>query len=113
MNKTDLVKTESLHAVEKLIRKINPYTKIIKTSHCSAPLKEILNLIAISLERVLEVEPDFLDSDHDHKYDDDVTSVSYIAEHPLNLEKFQQWFGELLRTCRQDILHSKTRNYLI
>ena len=107
LNKTDLVKTESLHAVEERIRKINPYAKIIRTSHCSAPLQEILSLDAFSLERVLEVEPDFLDSDHDHEHDDDVTSVSYISEHPLDLEKFQQWFGELLRTRGQDILRSK------
>ena len=107
LNKTDLVKTESLHAVEERIRKINPYAKIIRTSHCSAPLQEILSLDAFSLERVLEVEPDFLDSDHDHEHDDEVTSVSYVSEHPLDLEKFQQWFGELLRTRGQDILRSK------
>ena len=35
------------------------------------PLEEILGLNAFSLDRVLEVEPDFLDSDHDHEHDDD------------------------------------------
>ena len=55
----------------------------------------------------MEVEPDFLDSDHDHEHDDDVTSVSYISEQPLDLEKFQTWFGNLLQTYGQDILRSK------
>ena len=55
----------------------------------------------------MEVEPDFLDSDHDHEHDDDVTSVSYISEEPLDLEKFQAWFGKLLQTHGQDILRSK------
>ena len=107
LNKTDLVETSGLESVEKRIRKINPYAKIIKTAHCTAPLKEVLGLDAFSLERILEVEPDFLDSDHDHEHDDDVTSVSYISEEPLDLEKFQAWFGNLLQTHGQDILRSK------
>ena len=107
LNKTDLVETSGLESVEKRIRKINPYAKIIKTAHCTAPLTEVLGLDAFSLERILEVEPDFLDSDHDHEHDDDVTSVSYTSEEPLDLEKFQAWFGKLLQTHGQDILRSK------
>ena len=67
----------------------------------------MLGLDAFSLDRILEVEPDFLDSDHDHEHDDDVTSVSFTSETPLDLDKFQNWFGELLRTQGQDILRSK------
>jgi len=89
------------------IRKINPFAKIIKTTKCGAPLKEILNLDAFSLKRILEVEPDFLESDHDHEHDDDVTSLSFVSDTPLDMEKFQNWFGNLLRTKGQDILRSK------
>ena len=66
-----------------------------------------MGLDAFSWGRSLEGEPDFLDSDHDHEHDDDVTSVSYISEEPLDLEKFQAWFGKLLQTHGQDILRSK------
>ena len=78
LNKIDLVKDEDIDVVTKRIRKINPFAKIIKTTKCGAPLKEILNLDAFSLKRILEVEPDFLDSDHDHEHDDDITSLSLI-----------------------------------
>ena len=107
LNKTDLVEASETNEVENRIRKINPFAKIIKTKHCSAPLDEVLGLDAFSLDRILEVEPDFLDSDHDHEHDDDVTSVSFTSETPLDLDKFQNWFGELLRTQGQDILRSK------
>ena len=107
LNKTDLVDVNSLEGVETRIRKINPYTKIIRTAHCEAPLENILGLDAFSLDRVLEVEPDFLDSDHDHEHDDDVTSVSFVSDTPLDLDKFEIWFGNLLRTHGQDILRSK------
>ena len=107
LNKIDLVDDDSLESVKKRIRKINPYTKIIKTKHCSAPLDEVLGLNAFSLNRVLEVEPDFLESDHDHDHDDDITSLSFVSDTPLDLEKFQDWFGNLLQTKGQDILRSK------
>lgn len=107
LNKTDLVEAEGLERVEARIRKINPYAKIIRTAHCAAPLDEIVGLNAFSLDRVLEVEPDFLTSDHDHEHDDDITSVSFTSETPLDLDKFQTWFGKLLQTDGQDILRSK------
>ncbi len=107
LNKTDLVEADRLERVETRIRKINPYAKIIRTAHCAAALDEVLGLNAFSLDRVLEVEPDFLTSDHDHDHDDDVTSVSFVSETPLDLDRFQQWFGQLLQQRGQDILRSK------
>ena len=107
LNKTDLVEQEGLGRVEDRIRKINPYAKIIRTERCDANLDEVIGLNAFSLDRVLEVEPDFLTSDHDHEHDDDVKSISLASDVPLDFEKFQTWFGELLQTRGQDILRSK------
>ncbi len=107
LNKIDLVKENDLEQVKNRIRKINPFAKIINTTKCGVPLDKILNLDAFSLKRVLEVEPDFLESDHDHEHDDDVTSVSFISDTPLDMEKFQSWFGNLLQTKGQDILRTK------
>ena len=107
LNKTDVIEGKSLDHVEARIRKINPYAKIIRTARCAAPLEEIVGLNAFSLDRVLEVEPDFLESDHDHDHDDDITSVSFVSDTPLDFEKFQIWFGKLLQTRGQDILRSK------
>ena len=107
LNKTDLVDPDGLSRVEDRIRKINPYAKIIRTDHCGAALDEVIGLDVFNLERVLAVEPDFLTSDHDHEHDDDVTSLSLTADAPLDLDKFQTWFGQLLQTRGQDILRSK------
>ena len=107
LNKTDLIDVNNFESVEARIRKINPYAKIIRTARCAAPLEEVVGLNAFSLDRVLEVEPDFLDSDHDHDHDDDITSVSFVSDTPLDFDKFQTWFGQLLQTRGQDILRSK------
>ncbi|MEO0818712.1 MAG: GTP-binding protein [Pseudomonadota bacterium] len=107
LNKTDLVDPDSLGYVEGRICKINPYAKIIRTERCGANLDEVIGLNAFSLDRVLAVEPNFLTSDHDHEHDDDVGSISLSSDAPLDLNKFQAWFGNLLRTRGQDILRSK------
>ncbi len=107
LNKTDLVDPDGLGRVEDRIRKINPYAKVIRTERCGANLDEVIGLDAFSLDRVLAVEPDFLISDHDHAHDDDVTSISLTSDAPLDLEKFEAWFGGLLQARGQDILRSK------
>ena len=107
LNKVDLVDESGLDRVKDRIKKINPFAKIINTTRCSAPLDEVVGLNAFSLDRILEVEPDFLESDHDHEHDDDVTSLSFVSDTPLDMDKFQDWFGNLLRTKGQDILRSK------
>ncbi len=101
------MEADGLERVEMRIRKINPYAKIIRTTHCAAALDEIVGLNAFSLDRVLEVEPDFLTSDHHHDHDDEVTSVSFVSDAPPDLDRFQDWFGQLLRRRGQDILRSK------
>ena len=107
LNKTDLVDGDGLGRVEARIRAINPYARIIRTDHCAAPLDQVIGLDAFSLDRVLAVEPDFLTSDHAHEHDDTVKSLSLAADEPLDLEKFQTWFGRLLQTRGPDILRSK------
>ena len=107
LNKTDLVDADGLGRVEDRIRTINPYARILRTERCEAGLDGVIGLDAFNLERVLAVEPDFLTSDHDHEHDDDVTSLSLTADAPLDLDKFQTWFGHLLQTRGQDILRSK------
>jgi Putative GTPases (G3E family) len=54
LNKIDLVDQSQITGVKDRIRKINPYTKIIETNRCAAPLDEVLGLNAFSLDRVLK-----------------------------------------------------------
>ncbi len=70
LNKIDLVTPEQLREVEGRIRAINPYAKLHKTTKCQVPLDAVLGRNAFDLERILEIEPEFLDAgeedDHDH-----------------------------------------------
>jgi G3E family GTPase len=71
LNKTDLVSPEELAVIEARIRAINPYAKIHKTQRCAIPLPEVLGRNAFDLDRILDIEPQFLEKgdDHDHHHD--------------------------------------------
>ena len=75
LNKTDLVSKEELEEVEARIRGINPYAKLHRTVRAAVPLDAVLGRNAFDLDRILEIEPEFLhtddDDDHDHGHDHD------------------------------------------
>ncbi len=71
LNKTDLVTPEQLREVEARIRAINPYAKLHRTVKAQVPIKEVLGRNAFDLDRILEIEPAFLEADdHDHNHHD-------------------------------------------
>src|SRR5215218_9103435 len=72
VNKTDLVQADELREVESRIRGINPYAKLHRTQRAQIPLNEVLDRKAFDLERILDLEPDFLkEDDHAHDHDHD------------------------------------------
>ena len=67
LNKTDLVSEAELAEIERAIRAINRYAKIIRSVKCQVPLDQILGLGSFDLNEILKREPDFLKADaHDH-----------------------------------------------
>ena len=72
INKTDLVSAAELDEVEARIRGINPYAKLHRTERCAVPLAEVLGRNAFDLDRILDIEPEFLETDdhhHDHGHE--------------------------------------------
>jgi G3E family GTPase len=72
LNKTDLVDAQHLAEVEATIRGINKFARIHRTRNSQIPLEAILNRGAFDLNRVLELEPHFLEDGHDphHVHDE-------------------------------------------
>src|SRR5690606_27682526 len=70
LNKTDLVDDAELAAVERRIRAINPHASIHRTERCAIPLDRVLDRGAFDLDRILSLDPEFLEGqDHDHDHD--------------------------------------------
>ena len=127
INKTDLVSVDELDEVEARIRGINPYAKVHKTERARIPLSEVLGRNAFDLDRILDIEPEFLQSDghdrHHHDHDDDqhghhhgglkhyhdeeMQSVSLRSDKPLDPDKFFPWVQDLVQKEGPNILRCK------
>ena len=134
LNKADLVTPGELHEVEARIRGINPYARLHRTERCRIALPEVLGRNAFDLDRILEIEPEFLegdghhhahDHDHDHHHghdhahshqhdgglkhyhDEEMQSVSLRTERPLDPDKFFPWVQDLVQKEGPSILRCK------
>ncbi len=64
LNKTDLVGTESLDALEARLRDMNRMTKVVRSEKANVPVETVLNLSAFDLDDVLERRPSFLEPEY-------------------------------------------------
>ena len=136
LNKIDLVSAEEALEVEARIRAINPYAKLHRTTHCSVELDAVLGQNAFDLDRILEIEPDFLNGgegheDHDHHahehhgdnahehehhhhghelkhyHDEEMQSVAILHEGDVDPDRFMPWINQLVQSEGLNILRSK------
>jgi G3E family GTPase len=135
INKTDLVSPAELSEVEARIRAINPYARLHHTQRCQVALSDVLERGAFDLDRILEIEPAFLEGkehgdghghhhehdhghDHDHKsadhngglkhyHDEDMQSISLKSDKPLDADKFFPWVEDLVQKEGPNILRCK------
>jgi len=117
INKTDLVEPPELTELEARIRGINPYARLHRTERARIDIGEVLGRNAFDLDRILDIEPTFLeaeehdhdhhhhDHDHDHEHhhhglkhyhDEEMQSVSLKTDKPLNPDKFFPWIQDLV-----------------
>ena len=132
LNKTDLVTPAELREVEARIRAINPYATLHRAQKCDVAIADVLERRAFDLDRILDIAPDFLESedDHDHHHahghdhhhghdhehahrglkhyhDEDMQSVSLKSDKPLDPDKFFPWVQNLVQTDGPNILRCK------
>lgn len=129
LNKIDLVSPPELAEVEARIRAINPYARLHRTERCQIAIADVLERGAFDLDRILEIEPEFLNAgddhdrhhhDHDHGHDhhhhdhglkhyhdEDMQSLSLRSDKPLDPSKFMPWLQNLVQTEGGKILRSK------
>ena len=108
VNKIDLVGSDQRAGVVARIKALNPHAKIVETSQSAVPLEMLLDRAAFDLDRLLSIEPGFLEEDpEDHEHDDSIGSVSLVAETPLEARRFSEWMRGLVRDQGPSIFRSK------
>ena len=106
LNKTDLVTPAELDAVEARLRQINRFATIHRSLRAEVPVVELLDKGAFDLDRVLARVPDFLIGD-EHGHDDEVASMSFEIDGPVDPQKFNAWIGALLAEQGGTMLRTK------
>lgn len=108
LNKIDLVTETDLQTVTERLRKLSA-AEIIPCQRSQVDITRILRIQGFSLERILELEPDFLaDESAEHLHDTTVSSLSIqLTNQPLNIGHLQYWLRHLLRTAGNDLFRYK------
>ena len=132
LNKTDLVSEGDLALIEARLRRLNPLAPIHRATRSDVPLEAILGRGGFDLDRILTLEPEFLnpahgepghvhddhcdDHDHDHghehhhhdhEHDDDIKGVALTLDRPVDAQRITAWLNDLLARQGPDILRAK------
>lgn len=107
LNKIDLVDDAEIKNVESRIKAVNGFAPIYRTENSLIDPKELINIGSFDLQRTIDMDPEFLDTEAEHEHDARVTSTSSRFEGELNVNKLQNWIGDLMRTKGEDLFRYK------
>ena len=128
LNKTDLVSEDELRKLEARLHKLNPMAPIHRAQRSNVKLDAILGRGGFDLNRITELEPEFLNAahgeaghvhdehcehdheehgHHDHAHDDGIKSVALTLHTPIDQRKIARWLTALCKNQGQDILRAK------
>jgi G3E family GTPase len=130
LNKTDLVSADDLKMIEARLHRLNPLAPIHRAERSNVALEAILGRGGFDLDRILDLEPEFLNPahgepghvhdedcdhhDHDHDHDhghhhdlEDIKGVALRLDRPVDSIKVTRWLNELLAAQGPDILRAK------
>merc|ERR1711907_400923 len=108
VNKIDLVPEEKdLEALEKKLRDINKFAPIIRSTQSKVNVDQVLNIGAFDLNKTLQMDPEFLNTDAEHEHDTTVSSIGIDMLGDVDLSMLEDWVGKLLREKAVDIYRMK------
>ena len=107
LNKIDLVSSDELKQVEGRIKSINAFAPIYHTENSLIDPSNLINIGSFDLERTLEMDPEFLDTDAEHEHDQRVTSISSRFDGELNVNKLSRWVSALMQEKGEDLFRYK------
>jgi G3E family GTPase len=129
LNKTELVNEGELRAIEARLRKLNPLAPIHRAQRSNVPLDKVLGRGGFDIDRIVSLEPDFLNPphgeaghvhdehcdhdhdhpghDHDHEHDAGISSISLTSHKPMDGGKISDWLAYVVQSQGPDILRAK------
>jgi G3E family GTPase len=103
---------------------------VLRAERANVPLGQVLGRAAFDIERIVSLEPDFLQGGedghvhdehcghghdhhqhghehHDHQHDDAIASISLRSDQPMDGQRIGDWLNALVASKGADLLRSK------
>lgn len=107
LNKVDLVEECGLAPIEERLRAINPTAEIFRCQQSKVNPARLIGINSFSLEKTLEMDPEFLNTEGEHEHDPTVSSTSTKFEGFLNVAKLNNWIDEIIQSMGANLFRYK------
>ncbi|KAK3275942.1 hypothetical protein CYMTET_15960 [Cymbomonas tetramitiformis] len=107
LNKIDLVEEAELAPIEERLKALNPTAQIFRCEKSRVDPTNLIGINAFSLEKTLQMDPEFLNTDAEHEHDPTVSSISTKFEGFLNVRQLDIWIDEIIRTMGANLFRYK------
>ena len=107
LNKIDLVSPDELAAVEDAHPGHQPLCAHPPRQELPGADRRGADRNAFDLDRIIELEPDFLEEGHHHHHDEDMQSVSVRHPGAVDPDRFMPWISDLTQREGPNILRCK------
>jgi G3E family GTPase len=107
LNKVDLVSEEDLKRVEDRLRQINKFAPIQRSTQSQVSVDSVLNIHGFDVNKILEMDPEFLNTDGEHMHDATVSSLSISQPGEVHMALVNEWISTVLKEKGTDIYRMK------
>jgi G3E family GTPase len=106
LSKTDLVEDAKVEELTRRLRAMNPRAQQRRVHMGEADIRELLDIRGFNLNAALEIDPQFLTSDH-HEHNDEVQSFVWKDPRPMHMEKIETFLSLMVENYGEDLLRYK------
>jgi G3E family GTPase len=111
MSKIDVASEEEQNKLKTRLTRLNPRTPIMPVEFGKVPVKDVLNIRGFNLNAILDISPEFLESD-EHEHSDDIQSFVFKSRKPFDPGKLEDFLSGLIQVYGEDMLRYKGVLYM-
>jgi G3E family GTPase len=106
LSKVDVTEDDVRERLQQRLVRINPRAPIKPVNFGNADIADVLDIRGFNLNAILEINPEFLDSD-EHEHDEAVQSFVFRSAKAFDPTKLEDFLGGLIQVYGPDMLRYK------